>query len=75
MRIYYLRPTGDGSYESKDVLPGEYRVHARVLSQQTAGGPATLEFLGDSSIVVPQGETGLIEVADLELAPPAQARN
>jgi RNA polymerase sigma factor (sigma-70 family) len=75
MRIYFLRPTSDGSYEAKDVLPGEYRVHTRVLSQQVPGGPARLEAVGNASVTVPDAESGVIEIGDLELAPPAQAGN
>jgi hypothetical protein len=74
-RTYFLRPAGDGSYEAKDVLPGEYRVHARALSQQVPGGPARLEAVGDSSVSIPDGESGLIEIGDLQLSRPPQAGN
>jgi len=75
LRYYVLRPTGDDRYEAKDVLPGEYRVHARVGSQAVAGGPFALEALGNATVTVPDGESGVLEIGDLELAPPAQGGN
>jgi RNA polymerase sigma factor (sigma-70 family) len=74
-RIYFLQPTSNGSYSAKNVLPGEYRVHARVGSQQVPGGPTALEALGDGTVIVPDDQSGIIEIGDLHVAPPAQASN
>ena len=74
-RTYFLQAADDGSYTARDLLPGEYRVHARVLSQPSAGSRFKVEALGDSRVSVPDSESGVIEIDDLQLALPAQGSN
>jgi protocatechuate 3,4-dioxygenase beta subunit len=72
---HFLQAVPGGSYEAKDVLPGEFRVHAQVLSRAVPGGPWALEAVGIGSVTVPDGDTDAIEISDLQISRPPQAGN